>query len=115
MNKRFDFLAQRRKEEQHKQTPQADIPNITHQQAERVDAVASTIDAEPQETPRRVGRPAGGKKSNAEYQQVTAYIRKRTYRRVQIQLLEQDAKQDFSELVEELLAEWLEQKSKGTT
>ncbi len=60
------------------------------------------------ESARRVGRPPGGKKSNAEYQQVTAYIRKRTYRLVQIELLEQDTKQDFSELVEELLAAWLE-------
>ncbi len=67
-------------------------------------AEARTPTSEPA---RRIGRPPGGKKSNADYQQVTAYIRRSTYRRAQIRLLEREARQDFSELVEELLTKWL--------
>lgn len=52
------------------------------------------------------GRP-NGKRSNAEFQQVTAYIRRGTYRRVSIKLLDRPQKGEFSELVEELLQEWL--------
>jgi hypothetical protein len=57
--------------------------------------------------PRR-GRP-NGKRSNAEFQQVTAYVRRDTYRRVSIKLLDRENKGEFSELIEELLQKWLEQ------
>lgn len=56
-------------------------------------------------TPRR-GRP-NGKRSNAEFQQVTAYVRRDTYRRVSIKLLDRENKGEFSELIEELLQKWL--------
>ncbi len=52
------------------------------------------------------GRPKG-KRSNPDYEQVTAYVKKETYRKTKIALLEQDKFSDFSELVEELLSEWL--------
>lgn len=52
------------------------------------------------------GRPKG-KRSNPDYEQVTAYIKRETYRKTKIALLEQDEISDFSELVEELLTEWL--------
>ena len=55
--------------------------------------------------PRR-GRP-NGKRSNAEFQQVTAYVRRDTYRRVSIKLLDRENKGEFSELIEELLQKWL--------
>jgi hypothetical protein len=55
--------------------------------------------------PRR-GRP-NGKRSNAEFQQVTAYIRRDTYRQVSIKLLDRENKGEFSELIEELLQKWL--------
>jgi hypothetical protein len=58
-------------------------------------------------TPRR-GRP-NGKRSNAEFQQVTAYIRRDTYRRVSIKLLDRENKGEFSELIEELLKKWIEE------
>lgn len=58
-------------------------------------------------TPKR-GRP-NGKRSNAEFQQVTAYVRRDTYRRVSIKLLDQEVKGEFSELIEELLQKWLEE------
>jgi hypothetical protein len=47
-----------------------------------------------------------GKRSNAEYRQVSAYIRKDTHRKVKMALLEEE--QEFSELVGRLLEEWLD-------
>ncbi len=47
-----------------------------------------------------------GKRSNAEYRQVSAYIRKDTHRKVKMTLLEED--QEFSELVGRLLEDWLD-------
>ena len=47
----------------------------------------------------------GGKRSNAQYRQVSAYVRKDTHRKVKMALLEVD--REFSELVEELLDGWL--------
>ena len=52
------------------------------------------------------GRPLG-KRSNPDFEQVTAYIRSQTYRQTKIALLMQNELSDFSELVEELLIEWL--------
>ncbi len=46
-----------------------------------------------------------GKRSNDEYRQVSAYIRKDTHRRTKMALLEEN--REFSELVEELLQYWL--------
>ena len=54
----------------------------------------------------RRGRPLG-KRSNPDFEQVTAYIRSQTYRQIRIALLQQDELSDFSELVEKLLTEWL--------
>lgn len=48
-----------------------------------------------------------GKRSDPDYEQVSAYIRKETYRKVKISLLEAEEKQDFSDLVEALLSDWL--------
>jgi hypothetical protein len=48
---------------------------------------------------------SGGKRSNAQYRQVSAYVRKDTHRKVKMALLEDD--REFSELVEELLGGWL--------
>ncbi len=53
------------------------------------------------------GRPASGKRSNPDFEQVTAYIRKRTHADVKIALLREGQRQEFSALVENLLAEWL--------
>ena len=54
------------------------------------------------------GRP-NGKRSNVEFQQVTAYVRRDTYRRVSIKLLDRENKGEFSELIEGLLKKWLEE------
>ena len=69
---------------------------------------AAHISAVPQETtaPKR-GRPArGAKRNNPDYEQVTAYIKRQTYKQVKIRLIEED--KEFSELVEELLSAWLQ-------
>jgi hypothetical protein len=47
-----------------------------------------------------------GKRSDPAYEQVTAYIRKETYRQVKMRLLAQDGG-DFSTLMQELLEDWL--------
>jgi hypothetical protein len=46
-----------------------------------------------------------GKRSDGDYRQVSAYIRKDTHQRVKIALLQEE--REFSELVEELLNGWL--------
>lgn len=56
------------------------------------------------------GRPrgyAGGKRDNKEeYTQASAYIRRDVHKRVKSALV--DEEKEFSELVEELLVEWLD-------
>ena len=56
------------------------------------------------------GRPPG-KRSNPDFEQVTAYIRKHTHQGVKIALLQEGKGQEFSELVEGLLAKWLNARS----
>jgi hypothetical protein len=46
-----------------------------------------------------------GKRSDNDYRQVSAYIRKDTHHQVKIALLQEE--REFSELVEELLSGWL--------
>ena len=48
-----------------------------------------------------------GKRSDPNFEQVTTYIRKHTHQGVKIALLQEGRGQEFSELVEDLLAEWL--------
>jgi hypothetical protein len=50
-----------------------------------------------------------GKRSDPNYEQVSAYIKRETYRQVKIALLQKNNGQEFSDLVEELLSEWLSQ------
>ena len=64
----------------------------------------STSQAEVQSNKR--GRPKG-KRSDPDYEQVTAYIRRKTYKQTKITLLQQNEVEDFSELIEILLTEWL--------
>jgi hypothetical protein len=60
------------------------------------------------ETPRR-GRPLG-KRTNKDFRQVTAYIGTETYKQTKMKLLANDSRQEFSELVDELLKKWLREK-----
>ena len=55
------------------------------------------------------GATSPGKRSNTDYRQVSAYIRKDTHRRVKMALVEED--RQFSELVAELLGDWLDKRT----
>jgi len=59
--------------------------------------------------PPRRGRPPG-KRSHPDFEQITAYIRKDTHQAVKIMLL-QNGRKEFSELVEELLHQWLKSRA----
>lgn len=58
----------------------------------------------------RRGRPRG-KRSNPDFEQVTAYIRSRTHRDVKIALLREGDGREFSELIEELLTTWVKSRT----
>jgi hypothetical protein len=57
------------------------------------------------------GRPATGKRSNPDYKLYAHYLRKRTHREAMAKLAalhaDDDQRPDLSDLVEELLREWL--------
>ena len=72
-------------------------------------ALPSSTPSDPPAPPRR-GRPPG-KRSDPGFVQVTAYVPGDLYRRVRIGLLEDAKGQEFSELVAELLVDWV--KSRG--
>jgi len=64
--------------------------------------------------PQRTGRPANGKKSDPNYRQVTAYIRKDLYEDITFALHQdsrgQPKRKEFSELVDELLERWRQER-----
>ncbi|GAX45801.1 hypothetical protein NIES4075_68220 [Tolypothrix sp. NIES-4075] len=64
---------------------------------------------EPEAEPKR-GRPKG-KRSHPDYEQVTAYIKTLTYQEVKIALLREGQKREFSELMQELLDDWLKSRT----
>ena len=67
------------------------------------------IVAELEQSPKR-GRPKG-KRSHPDYEQVTAYIKKDTYQEIKISLLREGQKREFSELIQELLEDWLKSRT----
>ncbi len=62
------------------------------------------------EQPLKRGRPKG-KRSHPDYEQVTAYIKKDTYQEIKISLLREGQKREFSELIQELLEDWLKSRT----
>ena len=60
-----------------------------------------------QEQPGKRGRPKVGKRSNAAYTQITAYIRTSTHKNAKIALI-QEGRRDMGELIDDLLSQWLE-------
>ena len=84
--------------------PARDPEAVTGESAAETRLPASTAALRP------VGRPTG-KRTDPDYQQVTAYIRQQTHQRVKIALLQDGDGQEFSELVEELLGLWLESRT----
>ena len=63
-----------------------------------------TADEEPK---RGRGRPATGKKSNPEWEQLNVYIRRDTKRRLNVKLAELGKLRQTSDLVDALLVHWL--------
>ena len=51
--------------------------------------------------------PPRGKKGHPDYNQVTIYLKKQTQNKAKIAMLQAQDERDFSELVEDLLTEWL--------
>jgi hypothetical protein len=74
------------------------------QEEEAIDFVEEVLSASSPAI--KMGRPKG-KRSNPDYTQVTAYIRQETYKDIRVLLLQKGDGQEFSELVEELLSEYL--------
>lgn len=58
----------------------------------------------PQKTQRKLG-----KRSNPEFTQAPAFVRKTTHQQVKVKLIMDSEFDDYSELVEALLVQWLEQ------
>ena len=56
---------------------------------------------------RQQNLPRVGKKDNPDYQQATSYIPRQLHQEVRVRLIQAGRKQDFSELVEELLRKWV--------
>jgi hypothetical protein len=58
----------------------------------------------------RKGRPPG-KRSDPRFVQVTAYVPESLHRKVKIRLLQEAEVKEFSELIEELLEDWVDSRS----
>ncbi|MBA2621036.1 MAG: hypothetical protein H0U87_07540 [Acidobacteria bacterium] len=66
------------------------------------------IQAQHQEEPNITGSPKKiGKSSNADYTQVLTYIRRDTHRQIKKVLIDDPDERNLSDLVEELLSDWL--------
>ena len=59
------------------------------------------------EQQRKRGRPKIGKRSNAAYTQITAYIRTSTHKNAKIALIK-EGRRDMGELIDDLLSQWVE-------
>jgi len=81
------------------------------EQVEDLPQLTPTLEATPTDLPVLPKRTrAQGKRSNPDFEQVGAYLPKQLIRKVKQLLLEQDDK-DFSELVAQVLQEWVDQHS----
>ena len=56
------------------------------------------------------GRPRNGKRSNPDYKQISALIRKDTHRAVVRALLDEGESRDVSDLLQELLQRWVDRR-----
>ncbi len=91
------------KSSEESEKPKKMLPPVLNQKAAK--NVTNTNNIESEFILRR-GRPKG-KRSDKAFQQVTAYVRRATYKKVLIKLLEREEKKEYSELVEELMQNWL--------
>ena len=57
--------------------------------------------------PNPIKTKGSGKRSDPDYVQISAYIRKETHRLAKRKLLEEDSERDLSDVIEELLSNWV--------
>lgn len=90
------------------------LPENSTQEEEVIkEPVPTTKPVNELEVEQKRGRPKG-KRSHPDYEQVTAYIRKETHTAAKIALLEDGQngqKREFSELIQELLEQWLKSRT----
>ena len=82
-------------------------PRPTEQGSRDQKAQAATIDAAPE---RGKGRPPG-KRSDPDFQPTTVLLRKQTKKMAARLLEDADAKKDLSDLIEELLCDWMKKQT----
>lgn len=104
-NNKFNFLRDRKGA-----VEELDIEVRPEEAAEQIVVPSAKVEEERQPQPdqpkKKMGRPRG-KRSDPDYEQVTAYIRRDTYTATKIALLQENRGREFSELVEDLLSEYL--------
>ena len=83
-----------------------DAPSMFDKLAQKREKVKSAPDPEPEAEPKKRQRKATGKRSDPNYIQVGAYIPIELNKSVKRRLVDTD--QDFSDLVAELLDQWVQ-------
>ena len=104
---KFDFLRQDRtvSEQTDEKQPSESLRTQKFEDSNNHNAKYSEPQVVQIRQPKKKGRPRG-KRSNPDYEQVTAYIKKETYKNVKKRLLDDPEERDFSTLLEELLDRW---------
>jgi hypothetical protein len=100
--RRFAALAQLRRRAEEPITPQSEVKGEAAPASEPPAAAVPPLVV----TPRPMGRPPG-KRSDPDWKPRTILMRTKTHRQVSRVLLDRDEGPDLSELVDELLSEWL--------
>jgi hypothetical protein len=72
-------------------------------------SVLESVDSVPSLVP-VIDQSRRGKSSNPEFTKITAYIKKATHKRASLILMDQE-KEDFSELLERLVSDWISKQS----
>jgi hypothetical protein len=107
MSRKFDFLKTSKTQVKNSRTQQPNnsdtqiVNNLNTPQSDSPDTQVAELSTT-RERPH-------GKRTDPDYAQVTAYIRKVTHHGVKLRLLQEGQGREFSELVEELLATWLKE------
>lgn len=94
-------MARKQQEEREQRSETVEQPSLEQP------AASGPTPRQEADVPVRRGRPPG-KRSSSEHTQITAYIRKKTHHAVKLALLQANDERDFSELIDELLAEWVQ-------
>jgi len=79
-----------------------------------VSSLSPTTATDKPAPPAKNEKRASGKSSNSDYTQVLTYVKKDTHNAVKAALIYDHEKRDLSDLVEELLADWIKKNSKNS-